>query len=68
MRRTPRKEDETEENRLELAREVEALEKAAKDLLEASHKTRELQEEADTVLAKAASLKNAARLEDLHLW
>ena len=53
---------------LELARRAKAAMKAAKTLPEASHKARELQGEADKVLAESEALKGTARLEDLHVW
>ena len=52
----------------ELAWKAKAAIKAANVLPEASHKARELQEEAETALAEAEALKLLARLEDLHVW
>jgi len=53
---------------LELARKARIASKAALVLPEASSEARRLQAEADSALSEALSLKNAARLQDLHLW
>lgn len=49
---------------LELSKKARIASKAALVVPEA----RRLQTDADSALAEALSLKNAARLEDLHLW
>jgi len=53
---------------LKLAREAMAAQKAAGILPQASHVTRELQQEADRLKAEAESLKDQARREDLSIW
>ena len=53
---------------LELAREARATMKAAKTLPEARGKARTLEDRAASLQAEAEALKEAARLEDLHLW
>jgi len=53
---------------LELAREARTLEKAAKNLPEASIRAGMLQETADAALEEAEAFEVQARLEDLHLW
>jgi hypothetical protein len=52
----------------ELARDAKAAMKAACVLPAASHKSRELQEEAGRLRAEAKALKDQARLEDLTVW
>lgn len=53
---------------LELARKARIASKAALVVPEARREARRLQEEANSTLIQALSLKDAARLEDLHLW
>ncbi len=53
---------------LELVRKAKAAMKAAKTLPEASQIARELQKQADQALTESETLKNQARLEDLHVW
>jgi len=53
---------------LELSRSAKIASKAALVVPEARSEARRLQGEADSALAEALSLKDAARLEDLHLW
>jgi len=52
----------------ELARDAKAAMKAAKTLPEAKEKARILVGQADSLKAEAEALKEAARLEDLHIW
>jgi hypothetical protein len=56
------------EEALELSKKARIASKAALVVPEARTEARRLQEEADSALAGALSLKDAARLEDLHLW
>lgn len=53
---------------LELAREARATMKAARTLPEARGEARTLEDRAAGLQAEAEALKEAARLEDLHLW
>jgi hypothetical protein len=53
---------------LELAREARATMKAARTLPEAREEARTLEDRAAGLQAEAEALKEAARLEDLHLW
>lgn len=53
---------------LELTMQARAAMKAASVLPDASHKSRELQEEADRLRAEAEALKDQARMEDLTVW
>ena len=53
---------------LELSRKAKLASKAAPVLPEARKEARRLQAESDSALAEALSLKDTARLEDLHLW
>ncbi len=53
---------------LELSKKARIASKAALVVPEARTEARRLQGEADSALAEALSLKDAARLEDLHLW
>jgi hypothetical protein len=53
---------------LELARDANAALKAAKTLPEARGKARTLEGQAASLQADAEALKEAARLEDLHIW
>jgi Co/Zn/Cd efflux system component len=53
---------------LELSRSAKIASKAAQVLPEARSEARRLQGEADSALAEALRLKDAARLQDLHLW
>ena len=52
----------------ELSKKAKIAIKAAPVLPDARTEARRLQGEADSALAEALSLKDAARLEDLHLW
>jgi hypothetical protein len=56
------------EEALELARGAKAIMKASKTLPGAKEKARELEGQADSLKAEAEALKEAARLEDLHIW
>ncbi len=51
-----------------MARKAKATMKAAKILPEAHIMTHELQAAADKALTESETLKNQARLEDLHVW
>jgi hypothetical protein len=51
-----------------LAKDATAARRAAKILPEAREKVRELEGQADSLQAEAEALKEAARLEDLHVW
>jgi hypothetical protein len=53
---------------LELSKKAKIASKAAHVLPEARAEARRLQGESDSALAEALSLKDQARLEDLHLW
>jgi hypothetical protein len=53
---------------LELAKDAKAVMKAAKILPDASEKARELEGQADELMAESEALRGAARLEDLHIW
>jgi len=53
---------------LELSKKAKIVSKAARILPQASSEARKLQGEAEAALAEALRLKDAARLEDLHLW
>jgi hypothetical protein len=53
---------------LELAKDTKAAMKAAKILPDARAKARELEGQADELMAEAEALRGAARLEDLHIW
>ncbi|VVB69503.1 Uncharacterised protein [uncultured archaeon] len=53
---------------LELSKKARIASKAAHVVPEARIEARRLQGEADSALAEALSLKDAARLADLHLW
>ena len=52
----------------DLARKAKAARKAAKTLPEASQKANELENQANKLKAESEALKQAARLEDLHIW
>jgi len=51
-----------------LTREAKAARKAAKTLPEASQKANELESQVNKLKAESEALKQAARLEDLHIW
>ena len=52
----------------ELARDAKAVMKASKTLPEARDNARALECQAEQALAEADSLRDHARLEDLHIW
>ena len=52
----------------ELARDAKAAKIAGKTVPEARMKARELESQADIILAESKALKPVARLEDLHVW
>jgi len=53
---------------MDLSKKARIASKAARVVPEARSEASRLQGEADSTLAEALSLKDAARLEDLHLW
>jgi hypothetical protein len=53
---------------LNLARDARIAMKAAKTLPEAAHMAREMESHSNGLMAEAEALKEAARLEDLHIW
>ena len=52
----------------ELARDAKAMMKAAKVLPEAGERVLDLEAQANGLMAEAKALKEASRLEDLHIW
>jgi hypothetical protein len=53
---------------MNLARDAKIAMKAAKTLPEATNKAREMESHSNELMIEAEALKEASRLEDLHVW